>query len=261
MWASISNAVNQTDPVKGYNLILLDNDDCHVHAFVFADSWKTHSDKFVEGGIYVLFNFYTKEPFGSLKPVSSKILINFSPTTSVERVDDDIMISNNKFEFVDLSELLAVASTNGDSEFPEYSIDVMHVVEGYETLSKIKTKFGMRDIVKFRLTDGRHSCNVTVWGKLAITMEDSYNEIAKDETIIVILTSTKLTTFRKTVQISTLPASKVYLNLDFDAVLEMRQRFQILLKQDKSVLTESQDLRISVLILSGDNHQKMDIRT
>ncbi|KAL8096080.1 hypothetical protein AgCh_037149 [Apium graveolens] len=36
---------------------------------------------------------------------------------------------------------------------------------------------------------------------------------------------------------------------------------QILLKQDKSVLTGSQDLRISVLILSGDNHQKMDIRT
>ncbi|KAL8121440.1 hypothetical protein AgCh_018243 [Apium graveolens] len=35
----------------------------------------------------------------------------------------------------------------------------------------------------------------------------------------------------------------------------------ILLKQDKSVLTGSQDLRISVLILSGDNHQKMDIRT
>ncbi|KAL8101101.1 hypothetical protein AgCh_033111 [Apium graveolens] len=37
--------------------------------------------------------------------------------------------------------------------------------------------------------------------------------------------------------------------------------FQILLKQDKSVLTGSQDSRISVLILSGDNHQKMDIRT
>ena len=37
--------------------------------------------------------------------------------------------------------------------------------------------------------------------------------------------------------------------------------FQILLKQDKSVLTGSQELRISVLILSGDNHQKLDIRT
>ncbi|KAL8124530.1 hypothetical protein AgCh_012249 [Apium graveolens] len=43
--------------------------------------------------------------------------------------------------------------------------------------------------------------------------------------------------------------------------VEIFSVLQILLKQDKSVLTGSQDLRISVLILSGDNHQKMDIRT
>lgn len=32
----------------------------------------------------------------------------------------------------------------------------MGVVEGYENLSKITTKFGQRDIVHFRLTDGRY---------------------------------------------------------------------------------------------------------
>lgn len=32
----------------------------------------------------------------------------------------------------------------------------MGVVEGYENLSKITTKYGQRDIVHFRITDGRY---------------------------------------------------------------------------------------------------------
>lgn len=31
----------------------------------------------------------------------------------------------------------------------------MGVIEGYAKLSKIKTKYGQRDILKFRITDGR----------------------------------------------------------------------------------------------------------
>lgn len=34
--------------------------------------------------------------------------------------------------------------------------DIMGVVEGFEEISKITTMFGERDIVKFRITDGRY---------------------------------------------------------------------------------------------------------
>lgn len=93
-----------------------------MQAYVFPDHWKNHADKFVEGGVYVISNFYTKEATGSLKPVSSRFIINFSPTTTVDRVDDDVMISYHKFEFVDLSDLYALAQANGDTEFAEFSI-------------------------------------------------------------------------------------------------------------------------------------------
>lgn len=57
-----------------------------------------------------------------MKPVSSKILINFSPTTSVEKVlDDDFMIPQHKFEFVDLGDLFNVASAYVNPDYPEYS--------------------------------------------------------------------------------------------------------------------------------------------
>lgn len=40
--------------------------------------------------------------------------------------------------------------------FVSLFVDVIGVVEGYDPLSKITTKFGLRDIVHFRLTDGRY---------------------------------------------------------------------------------------------------------
>ncbi|XP_074364501.1 uncharacterized protein LOC141705463 [Apium graveolens] len=105
------------------------------------------------------------------------------------------MISPHKFEFVDMSQLFGISKANGDAEYPEYGTDIIGVVEDYESLSKISTKFGQRDIVHFRLTDGRHSAKVTVWANLAVAMEARYNEISKDEPIIVIMTTTKLKIF------------------------------------------------------------------
>ena len=67
-------------------------------------------------------NFFTREALGSLKPVSSKIIINFSPATSVELVpEDDFMIPFHKFEFVDLSELFSLASSYANPKTPDYS--------------------------------------------------------------------------------------------------------------------------------------------
>lgn len=79
----------------------------------------------VEGGLYVISNFYTREASGTLRPTSSKILINFSNSTTVEKlVEDDFMIPLHKFEFVDLSELLNIATANGNVDNPLLSTGI-----------------------------------------------------------------------------------------------------------------------------------------
>lgn len=94
----------------------------HVQAFVYADNWKAISDDMVEGGLYIISNFYTKEATGTLRPTSSKVIINFSNSTTVQKVpDDDFMIPNHKFEFVDLSELFQLASGYENPNAPEFS--------------------------------------------------------------------------------------------------------------------------------------------
>ncbi|XP_074327620.1 replication factor A protein 1-like [Apium graveolens] len=224
MWPSISVADNGTETMIGYNLVLLDDADCHVHVFVYADNWKYHAHKIVEGGVFVFSNFYTKEALGSLRPVSSKFRINFSPSTNVERVEDDFMIARHKFEFVDLSNLFAVANAYEKPDSPDYSTDVIGVLVDFEHVWKIKTMYGLKDICKFRITDERDSHKVTVWGNLAVTTDARVKEVkagfkdGEEEPIIVIASGS--------VQISTLPASKIYINLDHDFFFAVSQRLR-----------------------------------
>lgn len=76
----------------------------------------------VEGGLYIFFNFYTKEAMGTLRPTSSEYIINFSNSTTVQKIDqDDFMIPNHKFEFVDLSELFALVSGYENVKKPKLS--------------------------------------------------------------------------------------------------------------------------------------------
>lgn len=133
------------------------------------------------------------------------------------------MIPTHKFEFVDLSDLFSLASSYANVEYPEFSTDVIGVLEDFENVSKISTMYGEKDIVKFRITDGRHSSKVTVWGNLAVNTDAAYRATV-EQPIIVICSSVKLKTFRTSVQISTLPSSKIYINLDNEVVHAMKQR-------------------------------------
>ncbi|KAK1384251.1 hypothetical protein POM88_021986 [Heracleum sosnowskyi] len=189
-------AARGRENLKGYNLILLDDNNSHVQACIYVDQCNSMADNIDEGSIYVMSNFYTKEAIGSLKPVSLNFLINFPPSTTVQKLtEDDFMIPLHKFEFVDLGDLFSIASNCPNDEYPEYSTDIIGVVEDFEHVSSIKTKFGQRNIVRFRITDGRNSQKVTIWGDLAVKAENDYNKVV-ETLVIAIVTSTRLKTYK-----------------------------------------------------------------
>ena len=64
--------------------------------------------------------------------MSSKILINFSNSTIVEKVDtDDFMIPMHKFEFVDLGDLFKLAESYGDQKTREFSTGDIYLILYY----------------------------------------------------------------------------------------------------------------------------------
>ncbi|KAK1392515.1 hypothetical protein POM88_011571 [Heracleum sosnowskyi] len=149
------------------------------------------------------------------------------------------MIPHYKFEFLDLEDLFAEANKSQPGENPEFAIDIIGVIEEYENVKRIDTKFGDRDIVKFRICDSSNAHKVTIWGDLALSVEEMYVK-QLEKPIIAILTSTKVTKFINSVQIATLPSTKVYINLDDEAVTDMRLRLiaeEYHLKAEKSLIS------------------------
>ncbi|KAK1389044.1 hypothetical protein POM88_017222 [Heracleum sosnowskyi] len=96
---------------------------------------------------------------------------------------------------MDLSELFNIASNYKNPENPEFSTDIIGALENYEREKLIDTTFGKRNIAKFRITDGRYSHKVTIWGQLALKTDELFLK-AEELPIIVIVTSTKLKIFK-----------------------------------------------------------------
>ncbi|KAK1393682.1 hypothetical protein POM88_012738 [Heracleum sosnowskyi] len=209
MWASVSTVGSKdgTNSVTGYNAILLDDDNFHIQAFIYPDKWSQVGSTLTEGGIF------------------EKV------------VEDDFMIPMHKFEFVDLGDLFEIVNNHAPPLVPDYATDIIGVVENFEKLSPIPTKYGQRNIVKFRICDGRNSPKVTVWGKLAEIMDKNYKP-ESETPIIAILTSAKLQKFMNSVQISTMPSSKIYFNLDTDVVKSLRKSVQVVETLTLKELTE-----------------------
>ncbi|KAL8134396.1 hypothetical protein AgCh_009430 [Apium graveolens] len=227
MWA---NMTLETNSWKGYNLILLDDDDNHVHAFAYHNIWNGFTMKIMEGGVYVFYQFAVKDPVGNLKSVQSTLCIKFTGSTTVRTADDDGMIPSQKFEFLDLGDLFIEANKYLPQQQPEFAISLE-----YEGLNKLSTKCGDRDIVKFRICDSSNAHKVTIWGDLVVSFNDKMAGNPK-KPIIAIITSTKVTTFMSYVQIGTLPSTHLYINLDDESVIDMRKRLLeegYIMKRDK----------------------------
>ena len=102
---------------------------CHMHAFVYAENWKKFAKDMVERGIYIISNFYAKEATGSLRPTRSRMLINFSNSTTVEKLEeDDFMIPYHKFDFSDLSDLFTITSSYENPDNPDFSTGLQTMV-------------------------------------------------------------------------------------------------------------------------------------
>ncbi|KAL1809544.1 hypothetical protein ACET3Z_026534 [Daucus carota] len=187
----------ETSTIKGYNLILLDDDNSHVHAYVYPDNWRAIDKEVTEGNVYVIENFQVRDTIGKLKPVSSRLCIRLLSSTYIEPVADDAMIPRHKFEFMDMGDLLDECTRLTENQNPEFAYDVIGVVE--------------------------HFKKVTLWGDLASSVSESWKPDL-EKPVIGILTSAKLSTFREEQQIGALPSTKIYFNLAIDSVSEFRER-------------------------------------
>ncbi|KAK1393202.1 hypothetical protein POM88_012258 [Heracleum sosnowskyi] len=179
---------SEKNKISGFNLILCDEDESLIHAFVYADKWEEVGEKIKEGSINVFEDFTVNDAY-------------------------------------DLSQYVNETPKGQKEVLPDFAIDIIGAVEEPELVTKVTTSIGLRDKFIFKVTDGRKSHRVTVWGDDGIKLRE---QIEKQEIkpIIIIMTDTKLYKTKETIYIGLLSSSKAYLNLEDDVVLAMRSRLE-----------------------------------
>ncbi|KAL1815735.1 hypothetical protein ACET3Z_018309 [Daucus carota] len=148
-WNSVHKA---TGELRGYNMILVDDQASRKHAFVGEAYMKKFEDSLIEGRIYVIENFnvkpYTeKEKHQCFKDDMHIFFSSYTHETIVEK--DDKLIPENVFGFYDILELGDIANQN------VFLIDVIGYAENVENPRHFTNKNNeAQSYVKFDLSDG-----------------------------------------------------------------------------------------------------------
>ncbi|KAK1360109.1 hypothetical protein POM88_044583 [Heracleum sosnowskyi] len=211
---------------RGMNLILLDSEDFHVHAFAIPEIWNGIANIIVEGNLYEFFNFTVIEATGPLRPVSSNYMIRLNQLTTVNHLFGyPVFIPRNKFELSDIEQIndfATLSDTNGNAT---YAIDVVGVVETIEPVNVIQTHYGPRQFIRFTLYDGSY-IKVTVWNQLLEDL-DPILEDNVEHPHIVILAGFRPSVYRGIAQLSSLPCSRIFINYrQHGATYLMRQKLR-----------------------------------
>ncbi|KAK1385260.1 hypothetical protein POM88_022995 [Heracleum sosnowskyi] len=211
---------------KGLNLLLLDDKNIRMHAFVPGNIIENHEDKFSEGNICKISNFSVKQykPDEKFRSINSDKQIILTTYSKVEKIyPDDMLIPKNMFDFYDLCDLSDITNDN------LYLTDVIGVIQRDLPLAKVMNRFNnIQSQVKFTIVDGRASVNVTFWDSIA----DEFVKAISNETgfpIIIIIASAKVTSWQGSkhstsqVELSNVSATKFYLNYEDHTVWHLRQ--------------------------------------
>ncbi|KAL8096027.1 hypothetical protein AgCh_037114 [Apium graveolens] len=150
MWPGFNDT---TGDFKGLNLIFLDDDKTHIHAYAGPEFCNGQDAEPTEGHLYSVSNFTVAKSRFNHSPVSNKKCIFFQKYTKMERITkEDEMIPRHKFELVSLG---CLHTRVGESR----------ILTG--TTSSRHTQKGIKNIFMFDIVDDSLRARVTVWDKLA----------------------------------------------------------------------------------------------
>ncbi|XP_074373644.1 uncharacterized protein LOC141713993 [Apium graveolens] len=184
-----------TGDFKGLNLIFLDDDKTHIHAYAGPEFCNGQDAEPTEGHLYSVSNFTVAESRFNHSPVSNKKCIFFQKYTKMERITkEDEMIPRHKFELVSLG---CLHTRVGGSR----------IFTG--TNSSRHTQKGIKNIFMFDIVDGSLRARVTVWDKLADQLRADVESL------------------QGMMQISSYGCSKYYIDLDYEAVHDLRRKFSL----------------------------------
>ncbi|KAL1827487.1 hypothetical protein ACET3Z_005899 [Daucus carota] len=224
-WKGVSTA---GDGWKGINILLLDDKNFRMHAFVPGKVIEKDETKLSDGNLCIISNFTIKnyENSEKFRVVNHDKQIILTTYTHIEKVEeDDGFIQKNMFDFYDLGQLDDIADKN------IFLTDVVGIIENDTPIADLVNRFGKKQKqVKFNIVDGRSSVNVCFWDNMAEKFNETIQNVEEHPTIIII-SSAKVTSWQpqkmnaKQYELANVTATTFYINYQDESVAALRRMY------------------------------------
>ncbi|KAL1818256.1 hypothetical protein ACET3Z_013125 [Daucus carota] len=183
VWIGINR---ETQDFRGFNVIFIDDSNARIHAFQNAKICDFFKDSLKEGCIYTLSNFhvraYTKEDRN--RDVRFNKHIYFANHTKLKLLIDNVTkIAPYDFDLIKLSD---VAQCVADARF---LVDVVGEIENTNIECNRNKDDDKKSHIRFRITDGRTSLNVTFFNQFGEEFEKALKDNISAQVIVVIVSA------------------------------------------------------------------------
>ncbi|KAK1371082.1 hypothetical protein POM88_037174 [Heracleum sosnowskyi] len=217
VWKGINR---MTQEFRGLNVIFIDDSNSRIHAFLSAKICDLFPKPPKEGGIYSLSNFHVRVYSDDEKNRAVRFSKHIYFANHTQLIPEEDNITNIGPYAFDLYELNDVRKFVSDSRF---LIDVVGIIEDCNMKCVRSREDESKMHIKFRITDGRSTVNVTFFNTLAEDLEKELKNM-KEEPVTIIIASAKVNEHEGALCLNNYPATRFYLNTDHYSVKIMKER-------------------------------------
>ncbi|XP_063935336.1 uncharacterized protein LOC135147035 [Daucus carota subsp. sativus] len=214
----------------GVNMIFIDDSSHRIHAFASKKYCQGLFEHLKEGEVYVLTNFKVKDYVGdeTYRPVRHKKHIYFTTHTKLETDSyGGLKIEKYAFDLFYLGEMKKLAEDN------RYLIDVAGKMQNVRPNMKSTKNDVEKRLTKFDLFDGRNSVSVTLFDDFGLQFEQDLENCNQTE-IFVIICAAKVALYEGEANITTYPATRIYINPTHYSISEIKNNLKAIKKEPVS---------------------------
>ncbi|KAK1361135.1 hypothetical protein POM88_045609 [Heracleum sosnowskyi] len=208
---SIWKVVNrQTQEFRGLNIILIDDSNARIHAFVSSKIADLFDEDLKEGRVFSLSNFHVRVYGGddNSRDVRFDKQIYFANHTNLKVESENITrIAPYAFDLFDLRDMDKFLT---DTRF---LVDVVGVITD-KNISPLYSKDDKSKVhIRFKISDGGYTMNVTFFNDLAEKLYKDLKDIT-EECVVIIIASAKVNQHDGATCLNNYPATRFYLNVE-----------------------------------------------
>ncbi|WOH00118.1 hypothetical protein DCAR_0519475 [Daucus carota subsp. sativus] len=132
--------------------------------------------------------------------------------------ENEVVIPLDYFDFYEHSQLKEL------SEQTTYLTDVVGIIKRHEDFRDLENKHGQKQKQsKLVITDGRSNVNITFWDSFGIKFETDMKQVVQ-KPVIIIISCCRVGKWDGEIDISNVPATRIYLNYKHHVVDQLRKR-------------------------------------